>query len=101
MPCQITPANGQRTSADTRKTTPSSALYQMPSRKKSRASPVRCAMNAPIATPNSPETAGCSGSLRTSRHTAMATATPIAATSAGPSEATALTSTKTTTGTVE
>ncbi len=58
-------------------------------------------MNEHTATPSTPEMAGCSGSLRTSRKIAIPTATPIADQIAGISEVKELTSTKTTIGTAE
>src|SRR5258706_16356379 len=55
-------------------------------------------MNAATPTPNRPDTAGCSGCLRTMRQIAMATPAASAAMSAGCSEETMLTTTNTATG---
>ncbi|OLT20706.1 hypothetical protein BJF78_08980 [Pseudonocardia sp. CNS-139] len=62
---------------------------------------MRYAMNAAMPTPSRPEIAGWTGCLRKMRQPAMTTPAAIAATSAGCSPASTLTTMKTTTGTVE
>ena len=73
-------------------------LAQMPSRKKPFASPVRDAMNAATAMPRKPLTACCTVSRRTSRSTKSTAPAAMAAQIAAVSPATALATTKTTTG---
>ena len=58
-------------------------------------------MNAAIATPKNPEIAGCSGSLRTSRSTVMATALPTDVQMAAVRPKNAFARTNTTTGSDE